>query len=343
MTATSELRPSPLLRHFDYTEIENCDCEVCADWRRKRDLYQAAAALVAGHGRSCTCAGCKSMRSVRTAYHAADERRNLYSEMSFHAGLGDLADGELKMMWLKDEIMSGRRSDGWWEGRAPYYPMGHWFLQAKKGVAAFASTVSGSLSAVVTGSVGLVAAVTGMNGHGFAFAGASGTNDFYSRLGEIAMKSPALDAARAEEKQIVGELERHPLYKRLQTLRQFISEYGATFANAVTPKPAMAVNGAAARSTAKVPGEASSREVLLNAAESFLKEKGGAALAKEMVPWMEAKGLTLGNGGARLLANYMIKAKGRFVYAKPHGFGLPPSSKPTPSTEHEQPHGLNAS
>lgn len=132
--------------HYDYPVLDSsCACSVCTDWRIKRDAYQAALAPVVAHNRSCRCAGCRSMRSLRTVYHASVNRRDLYSEMSWL--VRNEPKGPDVMTWLlHSEMQRPDRGDGWWEGRAPYYPLAH-----------FLSRGMTAITAMVTGVTGIVA------------------------------------------------------------------------------------------------------------------------------------------------------------------------------------------
>lgn len=127
--ALSEILSSAPPQHFDYSSIDDrCDCLLCVDWRAKRAIYLQLQSIVLGHRRSCMCKDCKEMRRVRTSYHAAVNKRDLFSEMSWLAH--GKAWGAFVMQWLNGEINRPERGDGWWEGRAPYYSMAYWLNRA---------------------------------------------------------------------------------------------------------------------------------------------------------------------------------------------------------------------
>lgn len=311
MISTNAPKQSPLLRHFDYEQLDQgCSCEVCAEWRRRRATYQAAEQLCIGHGKSCMCPDCQAMRKVRTAYHAADEKRNLYSEMSFHAGVKHLRDGERVMQWVREEIMSGRRTDGWWEGRAPYYPLAYWFRQAEKGISTLIAAVSGSFAAIASGAATLAAAATGSPEIAMAMAGQTSViyerNHHQPRPGERFMS--LIDHAREEEKVLLG---------KLSAVRKFIAEYGGQAVEVVTS--AVSPKRAAKQAGAKT-ADASPREEILAKAELYLRNFGRAAFAKDILPEIEKAGVSLGKGGARYLGNLLSRAKERFSYSKEAGF-----------------------
>lgn len=301
---------NPLLQHYDYPALDQvCTCLICVDWRKKRAVFHDAQIRVDGHDRSCMCADCKAMRSVRTAFHAADERRNLFCEVSFHASEKSLPDGVRVMEWLHDELTSGRRTDGWWEGRAPYYPLSYWFMQAKKGVMSMAVAVSGAIAVAVSGAVQQLAA-----------AAVSGASGFTVLVGPIpttdqggCMKIDLVAGARAEAADLREKLEQMPIYRQLRTLEKFIEDY--------VPEPAtIKVTG--------VSGEGKiSREAVVEAAARFLLVRNGPAFAKEILPAIKAEGIKVGgNKEARNLANILSRS-GRFSYAKETGFSIAPSSE----------------
>lgn len=139
--------------HADYSLVDhNCGCGICIDWRETKGTYEAATARVVSHDRSCSCADCGAMRKLRTAYFAANNRRDLYCEISYLVTYSrDLKPYEDRAMkWLSNEIAAPGRSDGWWEGRAPYYSLGYWLNKfiyaasnAVSGVGSSALAVSG--------------------------------------------------------------------------------------------------------------------------------------------------------------------------------------------------------
>jgi hypothetical protein len=138
--STEPPQGSSLTRHYDYTVLdEECQCSVCVDWRQKRDQYVILRDDVAGHNRSCMCGRCKKMRKQRTLYHAAMNRRDLFCEISFLVSAHP--QGSRVMVWLQREIYDPQRRDGWWEGRAPYYPLGYWLRRFE---AAVVNIVSGA-------------------------------------------------------------------------------------------------------------------------------------------------------------------------------------------------------
>lgn len=128
--------------HYNYPILDaSCMCDICTDWRLKREAYLNAQAPVDRHNRSCRCDDCRLMRRVRTVYHAAVNRRDLYSEMSWL--VRDLPEGSNVMTWLKGEMARPDRGDGWWEGRAPYYPMAHFLSRGLSAISTFVTGVSG--------------------------------------------------------------------------------------------------------------------------------------------------------------------------------------------------------
>lgn len=149
------------LSHYDYVECEQeCSCQVCEDYRQKRDAYAVLLRAVETHNRSCMCDQCKAMRRAHTAERAADERWTLYCEMSFHASMNPEL-GEDAMEWMMGVLEDPARGDGWWEGRAPYYAISFWTWRFRRAMATAVTGVSGFFNAVAAVSGTLLPAVSG--------------------------------------------------------------------------------------------------------------------------------------------------------------------------------------
>lgn len=114
------------LAHSDYSAVDpDCSCLVCVDWRAKFEVIKQAKRRVSGHARNCYCADCKTMRIAQGKYRAADSKRELYCEFSFHAA--ECHDGIQRMAWLLDRvILSQDYSDNWWNSISPQISVDHW-------------------------------------------------------------------------------------------------------------------------------------------------------------------------------------------------------------------------
>ena len=63
---------------------ENCGCWRCEDWRIRRDTMNRLFAGASGHARNCSCGGCLDFRQAHQRFLASSNRRDLYTEISYH-------------------------------------------------------------------------------------------------------------------------------------------------------------------------------------------------------------------------------------------------------------------
>lgn len=157
------------LDHGDYPS--DCACWICAEARVRLLAFQAADHARNTHERSCSCALCRSYMRARSSHLASNNRRDLYGECSWHASLMDSPDvGKRLMIWV-EEILSDRDTytDGWWEGRMPYFPVAFWLTLFKRDVGAgidrklaeLDELLLGELPKTVVGEYTYAAAVSG--------------------------------------------------------------------------------------------------------------------------------------------------------------------------------------
>ena len=127
------------LEHFDYSLTDSaCCCQVCVDWRVKLIALKDAHTHIESHKRDCSCADCSAYMKSRSAYLAALNRRDLYSECSWHAL--DMEEGARFMGWLTGILFDRKlKSDGWWESRGPHLPLSYWKMMFKRSFAIGAS------------------------------------------------------------------------------------------------------------------------------------------------------------------------------------------------------------
>lgn len=141
------------LEHSDYSYTDaDCCCEICTDWRQKLEVIQAALKTTDGHRRNCYCDNCKKMRKAKAAYLAALNRRDFYSEMSWHAGHYTSGLAIEMMNWVHDQLSS--KTDGWWYVASSRVMVGDW-LDKFGGVAsgaaeAFAMATSGMVDIAIS-------------------------------------------------------------------------------------------------------------------------------------------------------------------------------------------------
>ena len=137
---TMRTREFPALEHYDYYDLDRyCVCPLCVEWRERLAALQLAQDAVTKKAKHCEVAGCfRDMKGPcpecragmfsRTAFHASNNRRDLYSECSWHASAMDSAFvGERFMEWLA-RIMANRTvyRDSWWVGKAPHLSLQYW-------------------------------------------------------------------------------------------------------------------------------------------------------------------------------------------------------------------------
>lgn len=134
---------------------EDCSCNMCEDWRDKRDLLNKATAKVLqhskGYGVSCDCADCKAMWKARTAFMAVENKRNLVSEIAYHVEHNREFNrhGQMIMDRLRGELDDPKRTMNWWADSGGKYPLGFWF---RKVCVIASGMVSGAVTAVVVAS-----------------------------------------------------------------------------------------------------------------------------------------------------------------------------------------------
>lgn len=135
-----------LLEHGDYGETDlRCTCALCEDWRAKLAVLQKFQSYLPRE--TCPeyachpdlkgpCADCRLGLKARMTYLAALNRRDLYSECSFHASMMESQMiGRSFMQWVRD-IIDDRANypDGWWTNKAPHHPLQFWITMFKQSI-----------------------------------------------------------------------------------------------------------------------------------------------------------------------------------------------------------------
>ena len=156
---TPEVRPpmSPL-EHYDMLDSPDCGCPTCLDWEQRRAEFVEVVPLVPkGHKWTiCPCAVCRFVGRIQLNWLAAQNRRDLLIEMSFHARYHS-RHGELVMAWLEQEMKNPAYTVNWCAQEMTRFPMERWIRKCETAV-----------SGVVSGAV---------------FIDAAGITHFESRLG----------------------------------------------------------------------------------------------------------------------------------------------------------------
>lgn len=124
------------LEHYNYPQLDQqCICLICHDWRTTFRTWRSAPRNF----------------KLRSAYLAANNRRDLYCECSWHAKFSDEMFPEIVgqqfMIWIR-RIIDDRneRGDCWWEGRAPYLTLAFWMFLYRKSFFLSPDTLAGLLS-----------------------------------------------------------------------------------------------------------------------------------------------------------------------------------------------------
>ncbi len=149
------------MQHYDVATDTDCSCQICTEWKRRRDVVQAIAPFVENHARDCGCDSCRAYREAAVSFLAMTNRRDLWIESSYHAlkGIesshvpGTTLSGEAYMTYIAAELESPERSEGWWAQEGGRYPLGYWFRRFERMVRTSVVAASGRLmSNVVSGS-----------------------------------------------------------------------------------------------------------------------------------------------------------------------------------------------
>lgn len=176
------------LDHYDYSALDEfCQCELCTEWRVRFSALIEAQKRVQDRVATCDlkdchidmkgkCEDCKAGIKLRTSYLASLNRRDLYSECSFHAdsmalpGQSNIV-GQAFMNWITN-VLNDReqRGDGWWIAKAPFFPMQYWLTMFRRSVSLDSDNLDdemfteaevmprGTLSTLVSGLVAVAAA-----------------------------------------------------------------------------------------------------------------------------------------------------------------------------------------
>jgi hypothetical protein len=130
------------LNHHEFPRVDiECTCNLCSDWREKRVEYETIRKFVYNHSKSCFCWKCCKCRELQLKYLAAQNKRDVYCELSWH--FSKHPAGPRFMGWLENELLTSEETDGWWSKTAPIYSLSHWVYLFKESLAAAVTGVSG--------------------------------------------------------------------------------------------------------------------------------------------------------------------------------------------------------
>lgn len=94
----------PPTDHYDYDDLESCECELCTSFREARTTFRE---LEGGYLNKEAGA-----EKIKMNFIAATNKRDLYCELSFR--MRSEPDGEPFLRWLFTQIVKSPKSAGWW-------------------------------------------------------------------------------------------------------------------------------------------------------------------------------------------------------------------------------------
>ena len=115
------------LDHASIMENGMCGCEVCVEWRTRREEFKSALEFVPqGHRWSiCACPACRFVGQMHVNFTAATNKRDLLIEMAFHATYHTMHSREV-MGWLHQEMKNPRYTPDWCAYEIGRRPMEVW-------------------------------------------------------------------------------------------------------------------------------------------------------------------------------------------------------------------------
>jgi hypothetical protein len=138
-----------------------------------------------------------------------------------------------------------------------------------------------------------------------------------------------LEAARAEERRLLAELEAIPAYKRLKAVRATLDAYTGEFA---VTGGSMTTNVAAAPSRKDgkddldlaIPNRQpqSKRALWLDSATNYLREKGTRATSGELVAALTSRGIDIGGKNTAWKLSSILSGSPLFDNVRGEGYGL---------------------
>jgi hypothetical protein len=144
-----------------------------------------------------------------------------------------------------------------------------------------------------------------------------------------------LEAARAEERRLLAELETTPAYKRLKAVRAILDAYTGEFAvtsNSMTIAVAPSQEGGKGDRDLAIPDPGrqpqSKRSIWLNGATNYLRQKGARATSGELVEALTSRGIDLGSENPAWKLSSILSGSPDLDNVRGKGYGLKEWSKP---------------
>jgi hypothetical protein len=145
--------PSPPMRNFSFAEHylaldDNCTCHLCAQWRERRDAMNALFPPTDGHARSCSCSACGNFRQAHQAFLDTSNRRDLWSELSFHTAKNEfLRPYSAQIQEATEKLLTDPRvKPSWWAIRGGQFSLSYWFGRVQTAVTGVALALRAAVS-----------------------------------------------------------------------------------------------------------------------------------------------------------------------------------------------------
>jgi hypothetical protein len=124
---SAEVAIPPPTSHFNYDEMDDCQCALCTDYRQAVTEYKYWVAYTAKDTQDCDCFYCQRKAGSLEYLRIATAKREIYSELSF------LTKGSPShpsfMKWMSGVITHNEDKSGWWSQVAYNKPLKFWMLQ----------------------------------------------------------------------------------------------------------------------------------------------------------------------------------------------------------------------
>ena len=90
--------------HADYTELNDCPCILCTEYRTVLGPYVKSAETIKNHLSHCHCRLCENHRILNNLHLAADGKRTLWCESIFI--VSDKPWGDQFLDWMEGKILN---------------------------------------------------------------------------------------------------------------------------------------------------------------------------------------------------------------------------------------------
>jgi hypothetical protein len=137
-----ELERAPIspLEHYSMLDAPDCGCATCLEWEQRRAEFVSVVALVPPKHKwtICACPICRFVGRIQLNWLAAQNRRDLLIEMSFHARYHSHHGVEI-MAWLKEEMKNPAYTVNWCAQEMTRFPMERWIRKCETAVSGIVS------------------------------------------------------------------------------------------------------------------------------------------------------------------------------------------------------------